>query len=332
MRFHPFPTLVSAALALAIGACTGKPSSAAPPSPAPLVSTGAIKLSGSGRIDHMALDEKAHRLFVAELGSGALESVDVETGRSLARRIGLREPQGVAYVPALDQVVVACGGDGMVRFLSAPDLSEVGTVPLGDDADDVRIDATGRVVVGFGDGALAVIDPATRRVVGEVKLGAHPEGFSLDPESGRAYVNLPARRAIAVADLVSGRVAATWSVGARAANYPMALDAADGRLFVGLRLPARLVAFDTASGAERVAVETCGDADDIYFDSRRRRVYVSCGAGRVEVFSADLQPLGRIATGAGARTSLFSQARDRLWVARPARAEGAALLAYRPTP
>jgi DNA-binding beta-propeller fold protein YncE len=335
MRWPSLSSL-AALLLLVLAACGGAPSKAAPGGEPPLVLERTIPLPGvGGRIDHMALDVAGRRLFVAELGAGSVEAVDLTNGHSLARRGGFAEPQGLAYLPALDELVVAGGGDGQVRFLRAGDLSEVGRLSLGDDADDVRLEpAGGRIVVGYGAGGLAVIDPPSRQVVRDVRLEVHPEGFSLDPRSGRAFVNLPNARKIAVVDLASGRRLADWGTGARLFNFPMALDGAGRRVAVVFRAPARLVVLDAATGGEVAAAAACGDSDDVFYDDARSRLYVSCGAGRVDVFQATagrLVTAGSVATRAGARTSLYAPQLDRLFVAaRAAGGEPAAILVYRP--
>ncbi|MGO9421496.1 YncE family protein, partial [Roseiarcus sp.] len=83
--------------------------------------------------------------------------------------------------------------------------------------------------------------------------------------------------------------------------------------------PASVVAMDTANGKILNNVGACGDADDIFYDSARKRLYVSCGDGHVAIFDAapDLTETSRISTRKGARTSLFAPELDRLFVAVP---------------
>ena len=71
----------------------------------------------SGRIDHMAVDLRRGRLFVAELGNNTVDVVDLAAGRAVHRISGLREPQGIGYAPAADVIAVANAGDGSVRSL-----------------------------------------------------------------------------------------------------------------------------------------------------------------------------------------------------------------------
>ena len=326
--------LALAALLAILAACHA---SAARGQGAPLVLERIIVLKDvAGRIDHLAVDVAHGRLFVAELGNGSLEAIDLKSGTVLGRIAGLKAPQGVAYLPTQDQVVVAGGGDGVVRFFRAADLAPVGSLALGEEADNVRIDApTGHVVVGFGSGALAVIDPTSRKVLVTAPLPAHPEGFQL--EAGWAYVNVPGARSIHVLDLATGRQLAVWPNGWLNSNYSLALDPKAALIAAVYRLPSTLAIIDIGTGARRQTAATCGDADDVFFDHARRRIYVICGSGAVDVFGADAKGYSRLAhvpSRNGARTGFFAPQLNRLFVAAraPAGSRDAAILVFRPAP
>jgi hypothetical protein len=300
---------------------------------------GKIALPGvSGRIDHMAVDLARKRLLVAELGNGTLDVVDLAGGGRIKQIATLREPQGVAYAQKPDLVVVASAGDGSVRFFRGDDLAPAGNVALGNDADNVRVDQrTGNVVVGYGSGGLAIIDPEKRSKIGDIKLAAHPESFQLDTASGRVFVNVPDAGHIAVVDLSAAKQVASWTVPGLSANFPLAIDGPGAALATVFRNPAKLALLDTKTGAVTQRLDTCGDADDVFFDAKRRRIYVSCGAGSVDVFEADAKgyrPLARIETSSGARTALLVPELDRLFVAARAGMLGsdAAILVFRPLP
>jgi hypothetical protein len=306
----------------------------AAPNPAPLVLERTILLKGViGRIDHLAFDPGHGRLFVAELGNGMVEAIDLRAGRSIGRIGGLKEPQGLAYLPARDELAVASGGDGTVRFYRAADLAPLGVLRLGADADNARVDPRSRrLVVGYGAGALATIDPATQRVVSTLPLPGHPESFRLD--GARVFVNVPDAGSIFVGDLAASRATARWK-GAHRFNFPLAFDARSGALASVYRLPPRLAILEAASGATRADIATCGDVDDVFFDPKRERIYVSCGDGAVDVIQTRpiAASIGRIPTRPGARTSLFAPELDRLFVAaRAASSREAAILVYRPQP
>jgi len=107
------------------------------------------------------------------------------------------------------------------------------------------------------------------------------------------------------------------------ANFPMALDEGNQRLFVGCRQPARLVVFNTSTGSPVTDIALSGDTDDLFYDAKLKRLYVSCGEGFVDVIeqrNADrYQRRERIATRRGARTAFFSGSTGELFVAVPER-------------
>jgi len=290
-----------------------------------------------GRIDHMALDPLRNRLFVAELENNSVGIVDLKERKLVHVITGLSEPQGVGYEPSSDTLYVANGGDGSVRLFRGADYVETGRIDLGDDADNVRIDTdTKHVLVGYGAGAIATIDPARRTKIADFRLPAHPEGFQLDHKNNQVLVNLPRARAIAVLDGVSGQRKALWPMKESGANFPMAVDEDAQRVLVAFRAPGRLAVFSARDGESVASVELCGDADDLFVDAKRGRVYVSCGEGFIDVFDAragDYRRLARVPTVRGARTSYFVLSVDRLFLAvRAASLEPAAVWVYRPAP
>lgn len=130
------------------------------------------------------------------------------------------------------------------------------------------------VYVGYGEGALAVIDPDKLETVASIKLKAHPESFQLEQNGLRIFVNVPDAKQIAVVDREKRRVVATWPMEKFQANFPMALDEANHRLFIGCRKPARLAVVDTTTGKITTDLAINGDADDLFWDAARKRVYV----------------------------------------------------------
>lgn len=273
-----------------------------------------------GRIDHFALDSKGQRLFMAALGNDTVEVIDLAAGKRIHTITGCSEPQGLAYVPAKNRLVIANGGSGEVKILDADSLAVLKTLPGLPDADNVRYDEKSDLIyVGYGDGALAVIRAATGEKVTDIKLSGHPESFRLEQNGNRIFVNVPDSGHIAVIDRVAGKVTATWPMTKFHANFPMALDEADHRLFVGCRRPARLVVFDTATGRQIADTEISGDTDDLFYDANHKQIFISCGAGSIDVIdrlSADSYQLQeRIPTESGARTSFFSPDRRELYLA-----------------
>jgi len=309
--------------------------SAGEPVPLRLVQT--IPLPGvSGRIDHMAVDAARQRLFLAALGNGSLEVVDLGKG-AVAKSIGnLREPQGIAYAAGQDKLFVACGGDGACKVFDGKSLERVKDVRLGEDADNVRYDEKARRVY-VGDTGLAILDATSYNHISDIRLAAHPESFQLERNGPRIFVNVPRAGHVAVVDRDKGVVTATWPLKDAGANFPMALDETHHRLFIGCRKPAKLLALDTADGKLAASLPIDGDTDDVFHDAARQRIYVSCGAGLINVIQQtdadNYRIIAKIPTAAGARTSLFVPALDRFYVAVPRRgAQPAEIRVFAPQP
>jgi len=272
-----------------------------------------------GRIDHMSVDVAGGRLFVSALGNNTVEVIDIKAGTRIKTIGGLQEPQGVLYVPSSDRLYVANSKDGSVRIFDGTSYAALKTLDYGDDADNLRYDSDHkRVYVGYGSGALAEINEDGNKV-DETKLDAHPESFQLEKDSPRIYVNLPKSRKIAIVDRDRRTILATWPLGMMLANYPMALDQADQRLFVITRYPARLLVFDTSTGKTVQRLSAVGDSDDMFYDKASKRIYAIGGEGAISVFAQldrdHYTESARIITVKGARTGFFSPELDRLFLA-----------------
>jgi hypothetical protein len=293
-----------------------------------------IELPGvEGRIDHFSEDVAGQRVFVAALESGSIEILDFREGKRIAQIKNLKEPQGVYYDSASGGLFVATGGDGKLRAYNGTSFELQKTADLGNDADNIRYDEhSSKIWVGYGDGGIAIIDSRMQKIA-DIPLGTHPEAFQIERSGDRAYVNVPKQFGVVVIDPKSRAVIAKWGLGGPLANYPMALDEAGKRLFVACRLPGRLVILNTDSGQVVQKLPIIGDADDVFYDKVRHRIYVIGGEGAIEIIEShgpdQFVRVNRVNTGAGARTGIFVPQWSRLLVARPHRgAQSAAVLVY----
>ena len=291
----------------------------------------------AGRIDHLAYDSTRERLYVAELGNNTVGVVDLKNHRLLKTVTGFDEPQGIGYEPTTDIVYVSNGGDGTVRIFNGEDFAPLGQIALGSDADNVRVDATThRIYVGHGNGALAVIDAASRKRVANIPLKGHPEGFQLEATGRRIFINVPDARVIEVVSRDTHESIASWPVSTLRANYPLIIDEPNHRVLAAFRQPARLESFDLNDGRRLGGVDACADADDLFVDPRRSYVYVICGEGKVDTYSMTGKAFRRVSQidiPRGSRTGLFLPEINRLVVAgRASDQAAAAVLVMRPAP
>jgi hypothetical protein len=317
-------SLISLLAAVALGAIAAHASGAA------LVPAGTIPLPRvEGRIDHLAIDRDGQRLFVAALGNDTVEVIDLRSQRRIRQITGFHEPQGLAWVPSHDRLVVANGETGEVDFVDGHSFEVVTRVKLGSDADNLRFDAAAdRLFVGYGAGAIAVLDAATGTRLGETPLGGHPESFQLAGKD-RLVANVPDRHALMIIDRLRSTVVKRIPITNAAANYPMALDEAGRRVFIGCRRPAVVLVLDLDSGAQLESAPIDGDTDDLFYDAGTRQLFAICGGGSISIISqeaADRYAGSRVPTAAGARTGLFSAELRRLFVAVPHRGGQAAAI------
>lgn len=325
----PLPVLAALLCGISVGQTSAHPGSY-------LKLERAIPLAGvEGRIDHLAVDVNGKRLFVAALGNGTVEVVDVARGERTGTIKGLKEPQGLYYREQNQTLYVATGGDGMVRAYNGRTLVMAGSMALGDDADNLRFDhQTDSLLVGYGGGAIAFLPWDLKgKPKAEVPLPAHPESFQVSADGSHLLVNLPHDQSIALVDLTPLRLASKWTHLGAQSNFPMAVDRQRHRFFVACRAPAQLLELREDSAAVLQRIGTVGDADDLFWDETRNRLYVVGGEGYVEVVNAapnaQMKSVGHIATAAGARTGLLVPAWNKLIVAAPHRGtEPARLLVF----
>ena len=275
-----------------------------------------------GGFDLMAVDVAGQRLFVNAEDNNTMEVIDLAAGKWLRSVGGLKEPKWVVYRPESHKLYIA-NGDGALRILDSRSFEPVKTIPFKEKANNLRYDAkTKQLFVGVGKtfGALGIIDTVKDAIVGEIKLADFPKQFELDPDGRRIFVNVPAANHVAVIDRMKGAVIETWPVAEAKKNVPMGFDRQHCRLFIGCE-PGKLVVFDTVSGKCVASLDIAAEPDGIYYDGKRKRIYVSCGAGSVDVIQqldANHYALaGRIPTAPGAATSLFVPELDRLYLAVP---------------
>jgi DNA-binding beta-propeller fold protein YncE len=323
-------SMAMVALALVSGGLAAQSKKAATEHEQPLVLTEAIPLENAkGRFDHFAMG--GGKLFVAALGSNAVEVINVG-GRILERTItGVPYAQGIAFSPETNKLFVA-SGQGKVHIFDGKSFEPIATVDFQGGADNMRYDAASkRVYVGCGDddktGAIGMIDATTnQRLDEEYKLGGEPESFQLEKSGPNIYVNVPDLKQVVVVNRETKAIT-HWSLEGMESNFPMALDEADHRLFIGLHVPPRLAVIDTNLGRTVATLPSVQDTDDLYFDAARKRVYMPGGQGFIYAFQMTdpdhYKLLAKIPTAIGARTAGYygkqGKGFDRFYLAVPAR-------------
>ena len=301
-----------------------------------------------GRIDHMDVDVRGKRLFVAGLENGTLEVVDLKAGKWARSVPGLKAPQGVAYVSALNKVFVANENDDTLKVFRGDTLDLLSTIRLDLGANRVTYDPhSKKLYVGYGGasakkdyGEVGVIDAENDKHIGDVRLGVRPAEILMDKSGQTLFIFDSIGGKIQVVDARRSQILSAWPVSGQRPGDG-ALDETTHRLFIGTRTPPAMIVMDSTSGKEIANLLTVEGMDGVYFDASHKRVYVSGGrgldVGSVFVYQqhdADhYTQIGRIPTRPGAGTSFWSSELNRYYVAAPANdKEEAAILVFEPQP
>jgi DNA-binding beta-propeller fold protein YncE len=294
----------------------------------------------------MDVDVKGKRLFVAGLENGTFEVVDLQAGKWVRSIPGFRKAQGALFVPELNRLFLASGDDGMLRVFRGDTLELLDAIHLAPGPNRVVYDPKSKLVyVGYGGkdagkdyGEIGIIDAQNGKVVGDVKVVAHPSELLLDKAGKTLFVFVSIASKLQVIDTHKREVLSTWPVTSQRPG-DAAFDESTSRLFIGTRTPAEMVAMDSKSGKEVAHLPTPEGMDGVYFDAGRKRVYVSGGrdlpVGFVYVYQQKdvdhYETIGKISTRGGAGTSFWSPELDRYYVAAPMTGkEQAAILVYAP--
>jgi DNA-binding beta-propeller fold protein YncE len=267
----------------------------------------------TGRIDHFTAFPKRRLLIFAALGNNSVEVVNSFQAKVIHSIKGLNEPQGVLYIPEFNKLFVANAGSGVVNVYDGNTWAPRKSISFGEEADTDNLrydDATKQVFVGIV-GGIGVIDAATETRVGKDLKGSggHSESFQLEKKGARVFVNVPDDNSVVnVIDRKTGELT-KWELNGIKANYPMALDEDDHRLFVVTRRPPLVVVLNTDTGKEVARVPIGGSCDDVFYDSERKRIYALGGEGFISAIQQNdpdhYTLIANVPTTVGVRTGTF---------------------------
>lgn len=275
-----------------------------------------------GKLDHLIVDGKRSRLFQANKVNNTLDVVDLKAGKLVKQITGQAGIQGLAYAADLDRLYAGLGTGGYCNVFDGNTYKLLKTIKYADDADNVRYDPrTHLVYVAHAEKGLGVIDGATLERKADITLPGSAESFQLEASRPRLYLNIPSPSQVVVIDTEKNDVIKSYPLKLAAANYPLALDETNHRLFIGCRKKPTVVVMDSETGTEITGVPVPADTDDLFYDARRKRIYVSCGEGFLAVLrQADpdhYELLEKVPTIKDARTSYFDPETGRLYLAVP---------------
>jgi len=287
-----------------------------------------------GEFNHMSVDAERERLFVPAPADRILEIVDLRSGKAW-RSLPAARPTTALYAREFNQLYLTTGPN--LDIYDGTTLDRIVSINLRGRLDQLQYDPVAKeLYVGCmmeGKTGIAIVSIPDGKLVGEIRLPGSPQGFAVEKEGPRIFVNVPDNSFIAVINRRERKVVAKWNLEPAGDNFPIALDEKGHRVFVACRTPAEMLALDSQSGRIVVRVASVRDADDMWYDETERRIYITGGEGFVSVIqqqdASRYSLLGRVATAPQAANSVFSSQMRSLYVSVPLRGKQAAeILAF----
>jgi len=290
------------------------------------VRTLALPDNGTGDVsmDYIAFDPPTNRLWVPGGNTGAVDVVDVATGKvrqipnlptsQVQARGGTRVlgPSGVSIGNGI--VYVGNRGGSEVCAFNSRSLARVACQHLDSRPDGVAYVAPTKEVwvTTPGEQGIRILDAITLVQKTKLTFPGNPEGYAVDAKRGRFYTNLEdADRTIAV-DLKTHETLATWNPACRGGGpHGLALDVDAGHLFIGCDAAAEVMNVG-GDGAVLSKVETGDGVDDIHYEAGRHLLYVGAArAAKLTIARADnagkLTIVAQIPTQNGARNGVVAK-------------------------
>jgi len=279
-----------------------------------------IKLEGkAGKLDHLAVDTRGERVFVANKPNNTLDIADLKTGKLVKQIADQGKVSGVAYSEELDRVFVG-NGAGTCNAFDGKEYKLVFSTKL-PNADNVHYHAGAKQVYVAHGNTISALDAEKGEVKAEIKLPGEAHGFAIDEKASKLYVSLTKPNQVGVIDLAKNELTDKFALTLAAGNSPLALDAVGGRVFVGCRKEPTVVVMDAKTGKELFGVAIPGDIDDLLFDPHSGRIYAICGAGAVAIIEKrgdKYEVTAKVETAKSARTGTLNLSGDRLFLGVPA--------------
>ena len=243
-----------------------------------------IPLNGDAKWDYLSFDSVNQRLYV----SHGTEVLVLSPGGKVLGTVA--DTQGVHGVIAVTDAGVGFTSNGLTNTVTCFDLKTLkplSQIPTGEKPDAIGYDpATGCVYVcnGKSDNA-TVIEVSTGKVVGTIPLGGGPEYLAADGK-GHVYINLEDKSAVVAIDTHTRKVTNTWTLAPASNPSSMAIDKANGKLFIGCRNKT-MVVLDTRSGQVIQTLPIGDHVDATVFDTTTQTIFNSCGIGVITVIHQD---------------------------------------------
>jgi DNA-binding beta-propeller fold protein YncE len=279
-----------------------------------------------GDLDHFAVDLNGNRLFVTAEVHKTIEVFDLKTGERIHSITGFGTPHEILFRPDSNTLIVADGGaDSGCKLVDGKNYQIIDNIKLPPGVDSAEYNPVTKEYYVENRGPdpsanthmISIIDAVNFKHTGDMTLpGRRSEAMAIDRAGKKMYVNLTDE--VGVVDLPTRQLIARWPVPDAHVQNAMALDEPNHRLFIATRNPPKLFVFNTDTGKVVLDLPCVGVNDDMTFDTKRQRLYIT-GDGATSVFQqrdADhYEHIVDVPTGFRAKTSLYVPQLNRLYIA-----------------
>ena len=281
------------------------------------------KGTGDVSMDYIAFDPATNSLWVPGGNTGAVDVVDVATGKvrqipnlatSQVQARGGTRVLGPSAVSIGEGVVyIGNRGGSDVCAFSARTLARVACGHLDSRPDGVVYVAPTKEVwvTTPGEQSIRVLDATTLMQKAKLTFPGNPEGYAVDAKRNRFYTNLEDKDRTVAVDLKSHETVATWNPACGGGGpHGLALDVAAGHLFIGCDAAAEVMNVG-GNGAVLSKVDTGDGVDDINYAPTTHLLYVGAArAAKLTIARADdagkLTIVTQVATQSGARNGVVT--------------------------
>jgi DNA-binding beta-propeller fold protein YncE len=279
-----------------------------------------FQIGGQGGWDYLTVDPQTHRLYIPRTTHTMV--IDAESGKTIADIPGQKNAHGVALAPAAGRGFISDGGgDGAIVIFDLKTYAVLGSLAAMPDADGIIFDPTsGHVLVVSGRGKALMsfkpeIDPKNGKIDAPIALRGEPEFLAADT-AGRVYINLMNTHEVALVDFKARKVVANWPVAPGGLPVGMAIDARNGRLFIGCRGPQKLIVMSTKDGNVLSDMPIGESVDAVKLDNGQ--AFASTAGSQLfvagETAAGKFSIVQTVKTGEGARTMGLDPTTHRIYL------------------
>lgn len=308
-------TVLATLAALVLAGCSG-------PGPAealPLKPVQDLPLPGGAtRFDYQSLDPEARRLYIAHMGDGTVESVDLDRPAVAGTAPGTASVHGVIVAPDRHTLLAAASGTNEVVLIDTQSLKETGRVKAGDLPDGIAYDPVhGKAYVSNEhDHAMTVIDLATGKDLPPVEVGGETGNVIYDPHSGKVFLNGQGSGELLVIDPATDAITDRIKVDGCDGNHGLYIDGAQQLAFIACEGNAKLFVLDLRTRETIAHFDTGNTPDVLAFDNGLQRLYLAAEDGTVSIFDEHdrtLTPVASAKLADHAHTVAVDQATHRVY-------------------